>query len=172
MEPGTDPDALVLRYLAAFGPATAGDIRTWSWLTGVREVIDRLQARLRTFRDEAGRELFDIEGGRFVDPDVPAPVRFLPQYDNVFLSHEDRSRLNGALSWGLDFAWKGPILVDGFIAAAWRLRREGRTATMTVEAGRRFTIAERTELESEADRLLTFLADDADARHVRLTTAT
>jgi hypothetical protein len=172
MDPGTAPDAMVLRYLAAFGPATIGDIRTWSWLTGVREVIDRLRPRLRTFRDEAGRELFDVIDGVLVDPDVPAPIRFLPQYDNVFLSHEDRSRINGELSWGVDFGWKGPVLVDGFIAAAWRVRREGRVATMTVELGRRLSTAERAALETEAERLLMFLADDADARQLRLTTAT
>jgi hypothetical protein len=168
MDRPVSPDDIVLRYLAAFGPATVGDIRTWSWLTGVREVIDRLRPGLRTFRDEAGRELFDVPDGLLVDPDVPAPTRFLPQYDNVFLSHEDRSRISGALSWGIDFGWKGPVLVDGSITAAWRVRRDGRTATMTVETGRPLSKAERTELEAEADGLLMFLADDADAREVRL----
>jgi hypothetical protein len=168
-DPGPgDAEELVRRYLAAFGPATVGDVRTWSGLTGVREIVDRLRPGLRTFRDEAGRELYDVQDGLQVDADVPAPVRFLPQYDNVFLSHQDRSRLNGALSWGLDFAWKGPILIDGFITAAWRLRREGRAATMTVELGRRLSRTERAALETEAGRLLEFLADDAEERDVRL----
>ena len=106
---------VVRRYLAAFGPASTADIRTWSWLTGVREIVDRIRPDLRTYRDERGRELLDVEDGLIADPDLPAPVRFLPQYDNVFLSHDDRSRINGTMTWGLDFAWKGPILIDGGI---------------------------------------------------------
>jgi Winged helix DNA-binding domain len=153
-------EAFVLRYLRAFGPASVSDIRTWSWLTGLREVVDRLRPRLRVFRDEAGRELLDVEDGQFTDPDVPAPVRFLPQYDNIFLSHDDRARINGELTWGVDFGWKGPILVDGGIAAAWRVRRSGKKATMTVELGRRLTGAERADLEEEASRLAAFLDPD------------
>lgn len=160
MEERPSVDDLVLRYLAAFGPATVGDIRVWSWMTGVREVIDRLRPRLRTFRDEAGHELFDVPDGPIADPDLPAPVRFLPQYDNLFLSHDDRSRIDGELSWGIDFGWKGPILVDGGIAAAWRVRRAGKTASMTVELGRRLTRAERLELEAEASELAAFLDPD------------
>lgn len=157
-----DIEDLLLRYLAVFGPATVGDMRVWSWLTGLREVVERMRPRLRTFRDEAGRELFDVPDGLLVDEDTPAPIRFLPQYDNVFLSHEDRSRLNGAMSWGIDFGWKGPILVDGSIAAAWRVRRSGKIATMNVELGRRLTPAERSDLEEEAARLAEFLDPDLD----------
>ena len=101
-----------------------------------------------------------------VDEDVPAPVRFLPQYDNVFLSHDDRSRINGELSWGVDFGWKGVILVDGGIAAAWRVRRAGKTATMTVELGRRLSGAERADLEREASRLAAFLDPDRERQLV------
>jgi Winged helix DNA-binding domain len=162
-QPGTTSvDEFVLRYLRAFGPASVSDMRTWSWLTGLREVVDRLRSRLRVFRDETGRELLDVEDGQFTDPDVPAPVRFLPQYDNLFLSHDDRSRINGELTWGVDFGWKGPILVDGGIAAAWRIRRKGKTAVMTVELGRRLTPAERGDLEEEAERLAEFLDPDRE----------
>jgi hypothetical protein len=167
---GTDTaaDDAVLRYLAAFGPATVSDIRIWSWLTGLREVVERLRPRLRTFRDEAGRELFDVPDGLLVDPDVPAPIRFLPQYDNIFLSHEDRSRILVERITVADLAWKGGVLIDGFVSGAWRIRREKGRATMTIELAVPPAGAPRTEIEAEGTRLFEFLAGDADVRDLRI----
>jgi hypothetical protein len=153
-------DDVVLRYLRAFGPATVGDLRTWSGLTSLRDVVDRLRPQLRTYRDERRRELFDTLDGTIIEADHPAPIRFLPQFDNVFLSHEDRARINGSLSWGLDFGWKGVLLVDGEIAGAWRIRRAKQNASMTVELGRPLTPTERRELDAEAERLSIFLDPD------------
>ena len=83
----------MLRYLAAFGPAKMSDAAAWSRLNGMREPIELLRPRLRTFRDERGRELFDLpEALRSPTRTLPAPVRLLPDYDNVVLSHDDRSR--------------------------------------------------------------------------------
>jgi len=166
MAPDPSIDDLLLRYLAAFGPASVADMRVWSWLTGLREVVERLRPRLRTFRDEGGRELFDVEDGVIADPDLAVPIRFLPQYDNVFLSHDDRSRINGEMSWGVDFGWKGVVLIDGGISAAWRVRRDGKAAVMTIGLGRPLTATEQAELEEEAERLLAFVAADAASREV------
>jgi hypothetical protein len=128
------PEAVVRRYLAAFGPATVADMRTWSGVTGLRAVVERLRPDLRTFRDERGRELLDVADGPLPDPDAPAPPRFLPEYDNVALSHEDRSRLFSGL--GPDgFAPHGGgwLLVDGFHRAHWHLARGRDAATLTID---------------------------------------
>ena len=166
-----DIDQLVLRYLAAFGPASVADIRVWSWLTGLREVVARLRPRLRTYRDEAGRELFDVEDGLIADPDAPAPVRFLPQYDNVFLSHDDRSRILGADVKVEDLVWRGGVLIDGYVGAAWRVRRARKTATMTVTLYVPVRGEERAEIVAEGERLFAFLAADVEAREIQLVEA-
>jgi hypothetical protein len=167
----TAADDAVLRYLAAFGPASVADIRIWSWLTGLREVVDRLRPRLRTFRDEAGRELFDIKDGLLVDADVPAPIRFLPQYDNIFLSHDDRSRILIEKMTVPDLIWRGGVLIDGFISGAWRIRREKGRATMTIELVPSVAGAQRVELEEEAARAFAFVAGDIETREVEIVQA-
>jgi DNA glycosylase AlkZ-like len=166
-------ERLVLRYLAAFGPATVGDGATWSRLTGLREVVERLRPELRTFRDERGRELFDLPDAPRPEPDTPAPPRFLPEYDNVLLSHHDRSRF--ITTEARDRASRvappihGTVLDDGFVYALWRLERGGDTAAATLlvsVVGRRTRRAD-AAVAAEGRRLLRFAASDARAHDVR-----
>ena len=124
-------DAVVMRYLGAFGPASAADVASWSRLTGLRDTIDRLRPRLRTFRSEAGAELFDLPDAPRPDSSEPAPVRFLPEYDNLLLSHADRSRFWAAagdtLLAGAVGPFKGSVLVDGCVSGIWRFESDRKT---------------------------------------------
>ncbi len=165
-------DSLVLRYLASFGPAASADVRTWSRITGLKPVIDRLRPQLRTFRDERGRELLDVPDGLFADPDTSAPPRFLPEYDNVLLSHDDRSRILVGLGPGLPYPtgrWIGQLLVDGAFRAYWNIVESEGIATLTVD---RFTPHPgdppdaRIAIEAEGQRLLAFVAPDATANRI------
>ena len=169
------PDVLILRYLAAFGPATVLDIQTWSWLTRLREAVDRLRPRLRTFRDEEGRELFDVPDGPLPDPDTPAPPRFLPQYDNVLLSHKDRGRVAAdgnvwARSSGEPEinAAGGSFLVDGFLAGGWKVAREGPRATLVVTPVTPLAPEDERAVADEGAALLALLAADVTDRDVRI----
>jgi hypothetical protein len=151
--PAPAPDATVLRYLAAFGPASVKDMQTWSGLTRLRDAFERLRPRLVTFRDENGVELFDLPDAPRPDPDTPAPPRFLPEFDNLLLSHADRTRVVPPEHWGR--AWQGnqahrTLLVDGFLAGVWKLE----DAALVIEPFGRLTEGQRREVTEEAERML------------------
>jgi len=163
-DPAADLETLVLRYLAAFGPATPADAQYWSGVPGLAEVFERLRPRLRTVRDEDGRELFDVPRAPLPDPDLPAPVRYLPEYDNVVIGHKDRTRIvpDGIPRWS-EVGW-GSILVDGMVAARWRFFETKADARLRIEPFRRLTREERADTREEAGRLATFLAPETDVR--------
>ena len=156
-------DEVVLRYLAAFGPATVADVTTWCRLTGMREVLERLRSRLRTFRDVSGRELFDLPGAPRPDPTAPAPTRFLPEYDNVLLSHADRSRfgVEAARGTALRGRMHGTVLHDGTVAALWREERHGDRTLLLVVPLRRLAKRAVASVTAEGHRLARFLGDGA-----------
>ena len=157
----TAPDAMILRYLAAFGPAGTSDVAAWTRLTGLKEPMERLRPRLRTFRDDHGRELFDVPGAPIAEAEVPAPVRFFPFYDNVYLSHADRARIiPGELRGNARSLLGGAAFsVDGFMAGFWSTAGKGDDRTITLEPMTALTPGQRTDVETEARALLAFLDD-------------
>jgi hypothetical protein len=169
-------DDLVMRYFAGYGPAAVMDIQAWCGLTKLREVVDRLGPNLRAFRDEEGRALFDVRDAPRPDAETPAPVRFLPEYDNALLGYKDRTRMIGTEARRrLDSDILGnfnTFLVDGFVAGRWKLARERNTATITLEPVVRLSALARASLIEEGERLVAFLVPDTETSDVRISRAT
>ncbi|OLF14908.1 winged helix DNA-binding domain-containing protein [Actinophytocola xanthii] len=169
LDAAPDPAAMVARYLAAFGPATVADLRTWSGLTGLREVVEAMD--LLALRDERGRTLYDLPAAPRPDPDLPVPVRFLPEFDNVLLSHADRTRiisedLRRRLFASRNGVVPGTFLVDGFVRGEWRISRERSAATLTITSWAPVGEDDRAALVVEGTRLLEFAAPEAGSRDV------
>ena len=163
-------EALVFRYLAAFGPASVSDFQMWSGLTAMKSQFESLRGKLEVLHDENRKELFDISGAPRPDADVPAPVRFLGEYDNLILSHADRSRVvpvvhrphlvsrNGQVP--------GTILIDGFVNGMWRIVRTGKSASLEIRAFIKLSKSQRDEIEREGRKLLTFAAEKFTTHNV------
>ncbi|WP_370961519.1 winged helix DNA-binding domain-containing protein [Amycolatopsis sp. cg9] len=167
VDPLAEDDAvgqvLVRRYLAAYGPAATADLRAWSGLAGLPAAVKAVREELVAFRDERGRELLDLPDAPRPDPDTPAPVRFLPAFDNAILGYDDRSRIIDDAHRGLSVAGERVVLVDGRVAATWQATDE----TVVVKPLRRLTKAERTEVAAEGGELASFRSDGESDR-VRL----
>jgi hypothetical protein len=167
-------DDLVLRCVGAFGPMSVRDVQAWCGLTRLGEVVDRLGERLRPFRDEDGVELFDLPRAPRPDPDMPAPARFLPEYDNLLLAYDDRRRVNPEgrpvpLFPG-NGARLGTFLVDGLHAGHWRIRAEPGhdRAVLELEPFARLPAAEVEALTAEGMRLLAFANPRVAQQQVRI----
>ena len=159
LEKRPSAEEVVLRYLAAFGPATVADIRAWSGLTGLRPVVDGLRDRLRSFADERGRELLDVPGGPLPDPGTPAPPRFLAPFDNAILGHDDRDRVIARDDRDLVYRDRlmRTFLVDGLVAGTWRL--DG--AALDVRPLRPLGPRDAAAVTAEGERVVSFLAPEA-----------
>ena len=162
-------DAVVLRYFRAFGPASVADVSAWSGLTGLRDVVERLRPQLRPFRDERGRELFDLPDAPRPDPDTPAPTRFLPEYDNALLSHADRSRFlpEPSARWTAPIV-KGTVLHDGLVAGTWHIERENEVANLVVHHHASIKKRSLTAIAAEGTRFVRFHEDGRTDGEVRL----
>ena len=173
----TEPNLpeLVARYLAAFGPATVQDLQTWSGLQKLKDALAEVKPSLRIYRDERGRELLDLPDMPLPDADMPAPVRFLPEYDNLLLSHQNRTRVipekYHAHVFLAGLRVRATILVDGFVAGAWKIEKTKDTATLVIEPFEPLTKPIRDALAEEAERLVRFVEASAKAFLVRFADA-
>lgn len=166
-------DSLVLRYLAAFGPASVLDMQAWSGLTRLGEVFDRLRPQLRSYVYEpTGRELFDLADQDLPDPDTPAPIRFLGEFDNLLISYADRTRVlsqdHRHKVFTVNGIVKGTVLHDGFVVATWKATTTRKSARLVVEPLQHLPRTAHSEILDEARRLLSFLAPQVEHRTVEL----
>ena len=174
-DPTATPDGMFLRYLAAFGPASVQDAQAWSGLRRLSEVAARLLPELVVFRDADGHTLYDLRHAPRPSEFVPAPVRFLPEYDNVFFGYADRTRFvpdrtkppippgNGART--------GTVFVDGEWRATWRiaLPKEAGPAVVTVTRLQKLAAAEQEAVEREGAELARFIAGPDSPVRVEIT---
>lgn len=164
---------LIRRYLAAFGPASVSDIQAWSYLPGLKATLEQMRPELRTFRDERKRELFDLPDAPLPDADTPAPVCFLPEFDNLILSHDDRRRVLPADYHKDVFLTaarvRATFLVDGFVAGAWKIERSKKLTRLVIEPFAPLADDIRKELVAEGERLLRWAEDEAKDYEVAFT---
>jgi len=169
-EESTTIEDCVLRYLGAFGPASVRDAQAWSGLTRLSEVFQRLRPKLVTFRDEAGTELFDLPRAPRPPAETPAPVRFLPEFDNLLLSHADRTRViepnHRKQLATLNGMPPGTVLWDGFVAGTWKIARDKKRALLNVATFAQQTKQQRNAIEAEGLTLLEFAAPKLVQREV------
>ena len=158
---------VVLRYLAAFGPATIADIQTWSYLPlpTLKEAIEKLRPQLTVYRDEKKKELFDVADAPVPHGDAPAPVRFLPEFDNLLLSHKVRTRVvadeHKKKVYLPALRVAATILVDGFVGGVWKVDKTKGVATLSIEPLVPLTKAVRDEMAAGAEALVRFVESDA-----------
>jgi hypothetical protein len=168
-------ESIILRYLAAFGPATVKDIQVWSGLSRISEVIESLRPQLVTFRDERGSELFDLSEAPRPDADTPSAPRFLGEFDNMLVSYANRSRIIDDKYRSRVFTANGiirsTILIDGFVAGTWKLKRERGSADLLVEPFIKLSKQEHNALTVEGARLLHFAATEAHSHDVIINSA-
>ena len=165
-EPGAALAELLRRYLGAFGPATHRSFA--EWVAG-----SQLKARdARALLDSIADELVEVKvegktawllAGKERRAARPEGVRLLPEYDAFVMGFRERDRLfppeavartkahgkgklegPGALSW---------LLVDGVVVGTWSRKRAGKRIELRVEPFRRLTKAERSGLDTEAERV-------------------
>jgi hypothetical protein len=167
------PDDLVRRYLAAFGPASATDFQRWSALKGAKAVLDGLREELACFRDERGRELFDLPDAPRPGEEAEAPPRFLPEFDNLMLAHDDRTRVIADEHRGevvtKNLRVRATVLWDGVVAGTWTIERKRDTATLRIAPFGRLPRGAKAALTGEGEALLRFA--EPDARTFAVTTS-
>jgi len=169
---GGSPDAFILRYLGAFGPATVADFQTWSGLKGAKDAFEHLRPELVTFTGDKKREYFDLPDAPRPSEDTPAPVRYLPDFDNLMLGHNDRARVikdeYRQRVATANLRTLATFLIDGITAGTWKTEIKKKTARLLLDPFEPLTKADVDALVDEGERLLRFIEPQANAYEVTI----
>ena len=98
-------------------------------------------------------------------------MRFLPEFDNLLLAHQDRTRVvaqahrSKVYLPGLRVA--AAVLIDGFVGGTWTTERVKRAAVTRITLFEPPSRRLRAELTDEAERLIRFIEPDARTFAVR-----
>ncbi|MFB9201288.1 winged helix DNA-binding domain-containing protein [Nonomuraea spiralis] len=154
LDPEPSVERLVVRYLAAFGPAGVMDVQMWSGLTRLRPVLESMHF-LQKYQDSEGRVLYDLPDAPLVPEDAPAPVRFLPAFDNLIVAFADRGRLmtpEQRAQVCVGSLVHPTFLVGGTVGGMWDLE----DGVLTLRPFRPLSDGVAEELAAEGARLLAF----------------
>ena len=161
----SDLESLLRRYLAAFGPATVMDFQTFCGMTSLKSKLTPGLKTLRAYRGEDGAQLFDLPDMELADPETSAPIRFLPEYDNILIAHKNRTRVLPEAHRKKVFVSAGrvlgSVLTDGFVGAIWKTRRDRSSAVMAITLFEKVNSNTRDRIADEGMRLLRFIDEDA-----------
>ncbi|GAB4510865.1 MAG: winged helix DNA-binding domain-containing protein [Anaerolineae bacterium] len=165
VDPNDNAREMFRRYLMAFGPASVMDFQAWSGLTKLKDVLESMRAELRVYRSESGKELFDVPEATLPPEDTPVPVCFVPEYDNLIISHADRSHIIADEDRPKVFLSAarvlGTILVDGFVAGTWKTEIKKKSITLRITPFDALAAEDETALAEEGERLARFILPDA-----------
>lgn len=171
IQPSSDPAELIRRYLAAFGPASVKDAQAWAGMTTLKDAFQRMKDELVVYRSEDGETLYDLPGLPILDGDMPAPARFIPEYDNLVLAHADRRRVIADAYRPLVYLSAGRVrsilLVDGFMAGTWKIEKAKKAAALVIEPCVTLPAADQAALAEEGERLVRWVEDRAEQYSVR-----
>jgi hypothetical protein len=145
-------------------------MQTWTGVGGLKPLFEAARGDLVTFRDDKDREVFDLPEAPRPPADTPAPVRFLPGFDNLVLGHQDRRRVvaeafrSRLILPGLRVP--ATFLVDGMVAVTWTVERVKRVAILSLTPFESLAKQATADLTDEGLRLAAFVDPDATSHHV------
>ena len=152
---------LATRYFTTRGPATTDDFAWWSGLTkaDAKEGVRAAESVLE--HETIGDRNYWFPPGRAAKPKSPF-VRLLPNYDEYFIGHKDRSAIHTHLrSCGvakIPSAAFGHILtIDGQVVGEWERAITAKSATVTVTQLTPLTKTAHRALEAQVSRFAEFL---------------